>query len=46
MEKLLKCGNTNKLLVGFAWYHDDELQNTRKIHELWAYDTTFDITKE
>ena len=45
-RKLLKVGNENKLLVAFAWCHDDELQNARKFPEFWACDTTFGVTKE
>ena len=45
-RKLLKVGNTNTLLVAFAWCHDDELQNAIKFPELWACDTTFGVTKE
>ena len=45
-RKLLKVGNTNKLLVAFAWCHDDELQNARQFPEFWACDATFGVTKE
>ena len=45
-RKLLNVGTINKLLVAFAWCHDDELQNTRKFPEIWDSDTTFGITKE
>ena len=45
-RKLLKVGNSNKVLVAFAWCHDDKLQNARKLPECWACDTTFGVTKE
>ena len=45
-RKLLKVGNDDKLLVAFAWCHDDELQNAKKFPEFWASDTTFGVTKE
>ena len=46
MEKLLKLGNSNKMLVVFTWCHDDELQNTRKFPEFWVCDTTIGVTQE
>ena len=45
-RKLLQVGTNNKILVAFAWCHDDELQNARKFPEFWACDTTFGVTKE
>ena len=45
-RKKLKVGNDNKILVAFAWCHDDELQNAIKFPEFWACDTTFGVTKE
>ena len=45
-RKLLKVGDDDKMLVAFAWCHDDELQNALKFPEFWAYDTTFGVTKE
>ena len=44
--KLLRVGNTNKLLGAFAWCHDDVLQNVRHFPEFWDCDTTFGVTKE
>ena len=45
-RKLLKVGNSNKILVTFVWCHDDELQNARKLYEFLGCDTTFGVTKE
>ena len=45
-RKLLKVGTNNKILVAFAWSHDDELKNAMKFPEFWACDTTFGVTKE
>ena len=45
-RKKLKVGNDNKILVAFAWSHDDELQNAMKFPEFWACDTTFGVTRE
>ena len=45
-RKLLQVGDTQKILVAFAWCHDEELRAANMFPEFLACDTTFGVTKE
>ena len=45
-RKLLKIGDTQNILVAFAWCLDEEFHAAKMFPELVAYDTTFGVTKE
>ena len=45
-RKALKVKDDTKILVAFAWCHDEELRLARMFPEFFACDTTFGVTKE
>ena len=45
-RKLLQIGDSQKILVAFAWCHDEELRAATMFPEFLACDTTFGVTKE
>ena len=45
-RKLLKVGDSQQILVAFAWCHDEELRRAKMFPEFLACDTTFGVTKE
>ena len=43
---LLQIGDTQKILVAFAWYHYEELRTANMFPEFLTCHTTFGVTKE
>ena len=43
---LLRVGDSQKILVAFAWCHDEELRRVRMSPEFLACDTIFGVTTE
>lgn len=42
----LKLKNSNNILVGFAWAHDEELRHTEMFPEFFGLDVTFGVNTE
>ena len=45
-RKLLQLSDETKLLVSFAWCHDDQLRLVKMFPEFLSCDTTFGVSKE